>query len=198
MTFTLWLLAAAVVGYLLGSLSPAVIVARAFGVDLYGVGSGNPGATNVGRALGLRWAILVGVMDVLKGLVPALAFGALAGEVAGEVAGFFAVLGHVTSPFLLGRGGKGVATALGAILGVQPWFVLPVLLGFGVGVLIWHRIGLGAVLGALALALAGAVGWATGFMDTGTSDGIFALALAALVLVRHERNVAAVWRQLDD
>ena len=198
MTTVVWALAAAVVGYLLGSLSSAVLVARAFGVDLYAVGSGNPGATNVGRALGPRWAVFVGVMDVLKGLVPALVFGWLAGEIAGEVAGFFAVLGHVTSPFLHGRGGKGVATALGAILGVQAWLTLPTLLGFALGVVVWRRVGLGAVLGAVFLAVAGVVGWATGFMDTGGGDAVFAVALAALVLVRHQRNMAAVWRHLDD
>ena len=194
----LWAIAAAIVGYLLGSLSSAVLVARTFGIDLYAVGSGNPGATNVGRALGPKWAVFVGIMDVLKGLIPALLFGWLAGEVAGEVAGFFAVLGHVTSPFLRGRGGKGVATALGAILGVQAWLTLPTLLGFAVGVLVWRRVGLGAVTGAVFLAVAGVIGWTTGFMETSAGDAGFAVALAALVLVRHQRNVVAVWRELGE
>jgi len=191
-----WLGLAVVLGYLLGSISPAVAVARVFGIDIRAVGSGNPGATNVGRTLGVGWAILVGVLDVLKGLVPALAFGILAGELAGELAGLAAVVGHVTSPWLRGRGGKGVATALGAILGVQAWLAIPVLVAFAVGVVVWRRVGLGAVLGAVALALSGPIGWVIGWCDG--ADAAFALGLAAVVLARHRRNVQQSWSELRD
>lgn len=189
-----WWGLALVVGYLLGSISPAVVVARIFGVDIRSVGSGNPGATNVARALGVGWAVLVGVLDVLKGLVPALAFGLIASEVAGEIAGLASVVGHVTSPWLKGRGGKGVATALGAILGVQAWLAIPVLLAFAIGVVIWRRMGLGAVLGSVALAISGPVGWALGWCD-GT-DAAFAVALATVVLARHRRNMQQSWKEL--
>jgi glycerol-3-phosphate acyltransferase PlsY len=191
-----WLGLAFVVGYLLGSISPATGIARVFGIDIRTVGSGNPGATNVARTLGVGWAILVGVLDVLKGLVPALAFGLLAGELAGEIAGLAAVIGHVTSPWLKGRGGKGVATALGAILGVQAWLAIPVLVAFAVGVVIWRRIGLGAVLGALALAVSGPVGWALDWCDG--ADAAFAVALALVVLARHRRNLEQSWSELKD
>lgn len=191
-----WLGLAVVLGYLLGSISPAVAVARVFGIDIRAVGSGNPGATNVGRTLGVGWAILVGVLDVLKGLVPALAFGFLAGELAGELAGLAAVVGHVTSPWLRGRGGKGVATALGAILGVQAWLAIPVLVAFAVGVVVWRRVGLGAVLGAVALALSGPIGWLIGWCDG--ADAAFAVGLAAVVLARHRRNVQQSWSELRD
>ena len=140
------MLVAGAVGYLLGSISPAVYVARVFGVDLYASGSGNPGATNVGRTLGARWGVIVGVIDIAKGFVPAALFGIYVGEIAGEVAGLAAVLGHITSPFLKGRGGKGVATTLGAILGVQPWLAIPVLITFGLGLAICRE--LSAMLGA--------------------------------------------------
>lgn len=188
-----WLLAAAV-GYGLGAINPAAIIARAFGVDLRGVGSGNPGATNVGRALGPRWAVLVGVLDALKGFLPAWAFGLVVGQTAGEVAGIAAVVGHITSPYLKGRGGKGVATALGAILGVQPLLAIPVLVAFGIGVVVWHRVGLGAVLGAVALVLSGVVGWWAGWTDE--ADMWFAVVLGGLVLIRHQRNVRDAWRAL--
>ncbi len=190
----LWWLVAAAVGYGLGAINPAAIVARAFGVDLRGVGSGNPGATNVGRVLGPRWAVLVGVLDAIKGFVPAYAFGMLVGQTAGEVAGIAAVVGHITSPYLKGRGGKGVATALGAILGVQPLLAIPVLLAFAVGVLVWHRVGLGAVLGAIALIVGGVLGWWVGWTDE--ADMWFAIVLGALVLVRHQRNLRQAWRSL--
>lgn len=186
--------AAVLIGYGIGAVNPAAILARVRGIDLRSVGSGNPGATNVGRAMGPRWAVLVGFLDILKGFVPAFAFLYLFGQTAGEVAGIAAVLGHVTSPYLRGRGGKGVATTLGAILGVLPLMAVPVLIGFGIGVLIWHRVGLGAVLGAAVLGLAGVAGLALGMLDL--QDAIFCVILSALVLVRHRRNVAGAWKQL--
>lgn len=189
-----WWLLAAIVGYLLGAINPATLVARVFRVDLRATGSGNPGATNVTRALGTRWGVLVGVLDVLKGFVPAYAFGVLGGQSAGEVAGVAAVLGHITSPFLRGRGGKGVATTLGAILGVQPLLAIPVLIAFGIGVAVWRRVGLGAVLAAVVLAVSGVVGWAVGWTDE--ADMWFALVLSVVVLVRHQRNVRDAWASL--
>lgn len=191
-----WWGLALVVGYLLGSVSPAAAVARVFGIDIRQVGSGNPGATNVARTVGKGWAILVGVLDILKGFVPAVAFGFLAGELAGEIAGLAAVVGHVTSPWLRGRGGKGVATTLGAILGVQPWLAIPVLIAFAIGAAVWRRVGLGAVLGALVLVISGPIGWLMGWCD-GT-DAAFAVLLGAIVLARHRRNVQQSWSQLQD
>ncbi len=189
-----WWAIAAAVGYFLGAINPAAIVARVFRIDLRSTGSGNPGATNVSRALGPKWGVFVGFLDVLKGFVPAVVFGAIAGQGAGEVAGLAAVLGHITSPFLKGRGGKGVATTLGAILGVQPLLAIPVLIAFGIGVAVWHRVGLGAVLGAVTLAVSGLVAWWAGWADQ--ADLWFDLVLAALVLARHHRNIRDGWYQL--
>ena len=189
-----WWLIAAVVGYALGAINPAAIIARVFHVDLRSSGSGNPGATNVGRVLGPRWGVLVGALDILKGFVPAVVFGAVGGQTAGEVAGLAAVFGHITSPYLRGRGGKGVATTLGAILGVQPLLAIPVLIAFGIGVAIWHRVGLGAVLAAVVLGISGFVGWRTGWTDE--ADMWFALVLSVMVLVRHQRNIREAWHRL--
>ena len=186
-----WWLIAAVVGYGLGAVNPAAIVARVFGIDLRATGSGNPGATNVGRALGARWGVVVGFHDIHKGFLPAWAFGYFVGQTAGEVAGLAAVIGHITSPYLRGRGGKGVATTLGAILGVQPLLAIPVLVAFGLGVAVWHRVGLGAVLGAVALIVIGIVGWTVGWTDE--SDMWFAVVLGMLVLFRHQRNIRDAW-----
>lgn len=182
-----WWLLAGVVGYLLGAVNPAALVARAFDVDLQAIGSGNPGATNVGRALGPRWAVLVGFLDILKGFLPAFVFGLAVSQTAGQIAGLAAVVGHITSPYLRGRGGKGVATTLGAILGVQPLLAIPVLAAFGIGVAIWHRVGIGAVVGAITLIAAGIVGWAVGWTDA--TDMWFAILLGLLVLARHAGNI---------
>lgn len=190
------LVAAAVVGYVIGAINPAALIARAFDIDLHRVGSGNPGATNVGRALGPRWAILVGFLDIAKGFIPAVTFGLLVGQTAGEVAGVAAVAGHVTSPFLRGRGGKGVATTLGAILGVQPLLAIPVLVGFGIGVAVSRRVGIGAVTGAVVLVIGGVVGWALGWTDA--SDMWFAVVLGLLVIGRHIGNIRRAWHSLHD
>lgn len=173
------LVIAGAVGYAAGSVSPATLLARARGVDLRAVGSGNPGASNAGRALGRRTGIVVAVLDVLKGVVPAALF-ALASHDAGLVAGLLAVLGHVTSPWLRGRGGKGVATAFGAVLGAQPlWAPVAAAVWFLVlGTSRW--IALASVTASAAvLVCALAVG----------EDRLWAAALLAIVLVRHRGNL---------
>lgn len=173
------LVLAVLVGYLVGALSPATLVARRRGVDLRGVGSGNPGATNAGRALGRRTGIAVALLDVLKGLLPAAAFGAVDHR-AGLLAGVAAVLGHVTSPFLRGRGGKGAATAGGAILGSHPlWAVLVVLTWLGVAAAA-GRTAPASVAAALAVLVIALVAG---------HDVLWAAALAAVVVVRHQPNL---------
>ena len=179
--------AAAAIGYLIGAINPATLIARPLGADLRQVGSGNPGATNAGRALGARWGVVIALLDIAKGFAPAFVFGLLGGVIAGEIAGLAAVIGHITSPFLKGRGGKGVATTLGAILGVVPWFAIPVLIAFAIGVGIFRQVGLGAVLGAIVLALTGVAAWLAGWAEP--SDAVFAVLLAALVLIRHRDNL---------
>ena len=174
---------AAAVGYGVGSVNPASIIARVRGTDLSTIGSGNPGATNAGRAFGWQVGVLVGVLDLLKGFLPVLAFDLLGAPVAGMVAGFAAVLGHVTSPFLRGRGGKGVATSLGAVLAVQPLWAVPVLIVFLAVVLVTRRIGLASVAGALMLVPASLL------VHDRPAEIVFATAVAALVIARHRRNI---------
>ena len=120
---------AGAIGFFIGSISPATLIARLRHADLR-QGSGNPGATNVGRVLGVRWGVLVGLLDVLKGLLPTLLALWLVDRLTAYVVGLALVLGHVLSPFLRGRGGKGVATSLGAILAVFPWFAAGMLVAF--------------------------------------------------------------------
>jgi glycerol-3-phosphate acyltransferase PlsY len=174
---------AAAVGYGIGSVNPASIIARIRHTDLRTVGSGNPGATNAARAFGWQVGVLVAVLDILKGFLPVLAFNLLDAPVAGMVAGFAAILGHVTSPWLKGRGGKGVATSLGAILAVQPLWAVPVLVVFLAVVLVTRRIGLASVSGALMLVPASFL------IHDRPAEVLFANAIAALVVVRHRRNI---------
>ena len=176
---------AAVVGYTVGMLNPAAAIARLRGTDLRAVGSGNPGATNAGRAFGWKVGVLVGVLDILKGYVVVVAFEAFGLHVPALVAGLAAVLGHLTSPLLRGKGGKGVATSFGAILAVQPLWALPVLFVFGLVWALSRRIGLASVAGCLMLVPAAL------WFDDPRSDVMFAALLTVLVVVRHRRNLQA-------
>jgi glycerol-3-phosphate acyltransferase PlsY len=174
------------VGYGIGAINPAAIIARVRGTDLRAVGSGNPGATNAGRAFGWQVGVLVAILDILKGYLPVLAFELLDRPSAALLAGFAAVVGHITSPFLRGRGGKGVATSLGAVLAVQPVWLVPVLLVFGVVLLVTRRVGVSSVAGALMLVPASL------WRHSSTAQIVFAVALALLILVRHRRNLLAL------
>jgi acyl phosphate:glycerol-3-phosphate acyltransferase len=180
---------AAVVAFVIGAVNPATILAKVLGKDLRGVGSGNPGATNAGRVLGARWGVLVGVLDVLKGLVPVLLAQHFLGTVTALVAGLAVVLGHIWSPFLKGQGGKGVATSLGAILAVEPWFGLVMVVVFGL--LVWRlRWVAGASVSAcLVLLVLGLLTWFR-WIPLGTRDsGAWCVVLALIVIYRHRRNI---------
>jgi len=182
-----WVVLAVVVGYLVGSISPASLIARARGLDLRAVGSGNPGATNAARAMGRRVGLVVGLLDVLKGFVPALVFVPISFDAA-LAAGAAAVLGHVTSPWLRGRGGRGVATSLGAILAVEPFWALIVLAVFGV-VLATSRWVAGASIAAAAALVVVAL------VDrTSVWQLLWAVFLAVVVELRHVPNVVRRYR----
>ena len=118
------------IAFFLGSLPFGHWLALARGVDLREQGSGNTGATNVGRVLGKKWGIFVFVLDLGKGWI-AVALAKSVGnlpETWSVTVGVFAVLGHVFSPWLGFRGGKGVATSAGILIGLAPWVALGVAL----------------------------------------------------------------------
>lgn len=132
----IWLIAALLGSYFLGSIPTAVIVGKILGVDVRHNGSCNPGATNLARLSGRRgWGALVLSIDALKGFLPTR-FGfdvmALFGimplgmdeSLVRVILGSAAILGHVTSIWLAFHGGKGVATSLGVVLAISPWIGL--------------------------------------------------------------------------
>lgn len=173
--------------YLLGAVPTSYLVARSVaGVDLREHGSRNLGATNLYRLLGWRAAVPVGAFDVAKGAAPVLAFLATTGEPSwwALVVGTAAVLGHVFSPFVRFRGGKGVATAAGVFLAYVPaaiggaavvWVALVAASGY---------VSLGSIAAAAAFPLLvrvlypgrGAAFWA-------------ALAVAAFLVFNHRSNI---------
>lgn len=206
--------AAAAVAFLCGSIPFGLLISRAKGVDIRKVGSGNIGATNVGRVLGKRYFYLCFALDFCKGLAPTLLAGSLAG-VAGRTLvptpdawGWLAtmvcaVLGHVFSPWIGFKGGKGVATSLGALLGVFPHLTLPGLATFAVwlAVLAVSRyISLSSIFAGAALPAISAAYWfalhaksdaaaqAITFTDAIPFLAVSA-ALGALVIWTHRANI---------
>jgi glycerol-3-phosphate acyltransferase PlsY len=128
----LWLLAS----YLVGAIPTSYIAGRLFrGIDLREHGSKNLGATNVYRTLGWRYAVPVGLFDIAKGTVPVLLFAPRVSnsQLFALACGIAAIVGHVFSVFVRFRGGKGVATAAGVMLGLTP-------LAIGIAALVWMAV----------------------------------------------------------
>lgn len=145
---------AAVASYLLGSIPTSLWVVRAVkGIDLRTVGSGNLGATNLYRVLGFRFAVPVGIIDALKGAIPVAFFGPWAGLglTGSMLLGVVAVFGHAFPIFANFKGGKGVATGSGIVLGLAPWAFLVTLLVWIVSVRLSGYVSLGSVLAAASL-----------------------------------------------
>ena len=174
-----------VAGYLVGSIATAVLVSRALGVaDPRSGGSGNPGATNVLRLAGRKAAALTLAGDVLKGVVPVLA--ARAAELPPAmlaVVGFAAFLGHLFPVFFGFKGGKGAATALGALLGLEP------LLGAAVFAT-WLVVAGVTRYSSLAALAASVLAPGYAWVLSGDRGLVGAVAVMAVLLVwRHRANI---------
>lgn len=138
--------------YLFGSISTAVLIARAMGLqDPREVGSKNPGATNILRYGGKTAAVLTLAGDILKGAIPVLLARFLAADaVTITLCGFAAFLGHLYPVFFSFRGGKGVATALGVWLAINPWIGLALTATWVVMALLFRYSSLSALAAAVA------------------------------------------------
>ena len=178
-----WFLAS----YLLGAIPTSYLVVRlARGEDLRQRGSGNLGATNLYRVLGWRYAVPVALFDMAKGAVPVLVFAPRAGhgEFTPLLLGATAMVGHVFSVFVGFRGGKGVATGAGVVLGLAPWAFLAALAVWALLVRATGYVSLGSIVAALALPPAV---WLL-HPERRSLIWIFGL-LAALVVVTHRANL---------
>ena len=155
--FTSW--SARLAGYLIGAIPFGYLVYRwATGIDIRTVGSGNIGATNVGRLLGFRYFVLVFVLDVLKGFVPVLgvplALRSLGLSPPADLRFFVAlaaILGHNFPVYLGFKGGKGVATSLGALLALEPLSCAAAAVGFFVVFFLTRYVSLSSIAGALGV-----------------------------------------------
>ena len=174
--------------YLLGAIPNGLLIARLKGVDLQRVGSGNIGATNVYRCVGKGWGILAFALDAVKGFVPAFVFPRLvagAPEWFGLACGVAAVAGHNWPVWLKFKGGKGVSTSAGMLLGIAPGAVGVGFLVFAVTVALTRFVSLGSILAAVAVP-------AAYISMTGGANRLLAGALAVmglLVVVKHRANI---------
>jgi glycerol-3-phosphate acyltransferase PlsY len=189
-------LLAILLSYLLGAVPFGYIVARLRGVDIFHAGSGNIGATNVGRVLGRKFGLLVFVLDFLKGAVPVLLVRHYLADVpwAAVAAGLAAFVGHMFPVYLRFRGGKGVATGTGVVAVLLPGPT-------GVAGLVWvallaaiRYVSLASVLAALTLPIVRLLSTPEPFADTESTLTAFSLLAAALVTLRHRSNLARLFR----
>jgi glycerol-3-phosphate acyltransferase PlsY len=184
-----------VVAYLLGSIPTGFLVAKARGIDIRTVGSGNIGATNVFRALGTPAGILVLLADALKGWVAVVVVAKLVyrwlawtpdpqgQEWLAICAGLAAILGHNYTCWLHFKGGKGIATSAGVVLALVPWALL-IILGIWIALFALTRyVSLASICAAFALPFAA---WVTKESVTMVS---VAAAMGALAIYKHKANI---------
>jgi glycerol-3-phosphate acyltransferase PlsY len=180
-------LAVLVASYLMGAIPTSYLAARWFrGIDLRQHGSGNLGATNVYRTLGAKFAIPVGLFDMAKGAVPVLVLAPLASTSTyfAILCGILAVVGHVFSVFVRFRGGKGVATASGVMLGLAPWAVLVAFVAWAIVVRLTGYVSLGSIVGAAVLPIAA---W---LLQPARREFIWIeVVVAAAIILLHRANI---------
>ena len=188
-----WLLAS----YLLGAIPTSYLAGRLFrGIDLREHGSRNLGATNLYRVLGWRFAIPVGVFDAAKGLVPVLVFAprVSSSELFALVCGLVAVVGHVFSVFVGFKGGKGVATAAGVMLGLTP-------AALGIALVIWIAlVYLTGYVSVASIAAAAVFPLAVYLIDPPDQIEILWLdvAVAAAIIGLHRANIGRLLKGTEN
>lgn len=209
----LWqLVVAAALGYLLGSLPFGYLVARAYGVNIFTVGSRSSGATNVLRTLGTRAGYTVFALDVLKGALAAgwplyfaweachrpgtsdsvAAAGLYLSKLLGMVGLVFALLGHSFSCFTHFKGGKGVATGAGGFLVLMPAATLAAAAAWTIAFFASRYVSLASIVSAVTIPFAALFFGEPAFLT------LAAVAVATFVIVRHRGNIARLIRGTEN
>ena len=185
----MWEALALIGSYCLGSIPFGYVVGKVKGYDLRKEGSGNIGATNVFRVVGKKEGIFVFVLDFLKGFLPVIYFSDIS-VLAGIFALLGAIIGHMTTPFLHFKGGKGVATGFGGIVALMP---IPALSAFGVWIIlvgISRRVSIGSIGAALSLPIL------YFYLSKPMIRSVFyvSILLAILVIIAHRKNIRKLIR----
>ena len=175
-----------IASYIIGSIPFGLVAGKALrGIDVREHGSGNIGATNVMRTLGMGPAVVVFTLDILKGLIPVINAGLFFQAQPWVViaAGLMSIIGHTFSVFLLFKGGKGVATTLGVLIGLVPAVAA---IGFGVWfiiVLIWRYVSLASMIAAVCIPVLLIV------LHYPQQKLVFGIIAAVFIIVKHHSNI---------
>ena len=181
---------ALLIGYFLGSINFAVLVAKYKGLDLFSLGSGNPGATNVKRTMGAFWGNTVFLLDFSKGYLAVfltqsiLVIEGLNYDLLGILGLLGAILGHSFSMFLKFRGGKGVATTMGGLLALMPWVLVLGLFAWLIVFFSTRVVAMASIVFAISLPISFYF-----LHDLPDVRWIFCIVLAILIVVRHYSNI---------
>jgi acyl phosphate:glycerol-3-phosphate acyltransferase len=188
-----------IVAYLIGSVPTSVWVSKSFfNIDIRDYGSGNAGATNTYRVLGSKWGTFVMVIDMLKGVV-AVKLALLLPEYADSEVnlqnlqtglGLAAVVGHIFPIWADFRGGKGVATLFGLVLGISPWTALSCVGIFSLVLYLTRFVSLSSILASIAFPFFILVI----FNVDNPVYRVFAIAVALMVLLTHQKNIGRLLR----
>lgn len=183
-----------VLAYLLGSIPTSIWVSKAiFGIDIRDYGSGNPGATNTFRVLGSTWGTFVMIADITKGMIATSLYIIIPFYLQNElgrtnfmiVLGLAAVLGHIFPIWADFKGGKGVATILGMALAIQPIVALICIVVFLITLFITRFVSLSSMLASIVfMVLILFI-----FKEKETSYRVFAIIVALMVVVTHQKNI---------
>ena len=191
-----------IIAYLVGAFPSAVVLSRLLrGTDVRNHGSGNAGGTNAWRVFGWRIGVSVMALDLLKGVLAATVIARLplgpvpvSFETLAVLCGVIAVLGHVFPVYIGFRGGKGVATAAGMLIGIAPIPVACALSVFALTLFITGRVSLGSILGAWAVPVSILLlGWLTAIDHPPLVLGL-TLLLALFILYTHRSNIVRLLR----
>ncbi|MFA1820798.1 glycerol-3-phosphate 1-O-acyltransferase PlsY [Virgibacillus oceani] len=176
----------AIIAYLLGSIPSALVVGKLFyKIDIREHGSGNLGATNTFRVLGVKAGIAVTLADILKGTIAVLIPLLFSADVYGLAIGLFAVAGHTYPVFAKFRGGKAVATSGGIILGINPILFLIMIITFILTLYLSKYVSLSSMITGIVAVIVSII-----FQDTGLT--IVIAILTAFVFYRHKANLKRI------
>ena len=175
-----------IIAYLLGNISPSIILGKLHGIDIKKEGSGNAGTTNALRVLGKKAALITLIIDIGKGVLAVVIGKLIGGEAVGYLCALAVFCGHIWPCFYRFKGGKGVATAFGAILAVN-WILGLSALGIvAVGVALSQRMSVGSLLGSVTFPL---ICWLL------EPDFIhISCIMAVIVLIKHRANIGRLFR----
>jgi glycerol-3-phosphate acyltransferase PlsY len=194
----------AVAAYLLGAIPFGYLVGRVRGVDVRKAGSGNIGATNVGRLCGRPWGVLVLGLDAAKGFCPVLLLAPWLGralvpgvphcDVVMQVAfGIGAIAGHMFPIYLGFKGGKGIATAAGVFLAASPWALLCAFLAWVLFTALTRYISMGSIASVIALA-SGQVATDPEAFHNRLGVTLFAIGTMVFAIYKHRSNIRRIWQ----